>query len=151
IGVVLAAAGVKVQHMTGDLGERELVGRLVAQLVQAAAAAAVAERFPLRLVHVRQTLGLPKREGLGHAEAEITARAGGAPSRQRNALSPPLRGRVGKGVVAKVEPKPTATGSLPHPSTHRPHAVCVSAFTSSIASTKRLLISASASPLECLI
>ena len=45
--VVAAAAGFGVEQPAGDVGEGELAGVVVAQLVQAAAAAAVAQALPL--------------------------------------------------------------------------------------------------------
>ena len=47
MGVVAALATVQIQQAACDIGEGQDVGVVVAQFVQAAAAAAVAERFPL--------------------------------------------------------------------------------------------------------
>ena len=60
VRVVAALAGAEVEQPAGDVGERQLVGVVVAQLVQAAAAAAVAERFPLGAGHLLERLGLPE-------------------------------------------------------------------------------------------
>ena len=66
VGVVAAPAGVQVEQAAGDVGEGQRAGVVVPQLVQAAAAAAVAEGFPLGARHLLEPLGLPERGGGGH-------------------------------------------------------------------------------------
>ena len=61
VGIVGAAAGLSVQQPAAHVGEHGLVGVLVDQLVQAAAAAAVAQALPFRLRHLAHALGAPER------------------------------------------------------------------------------------------
>jgi hypothetical protein len=63
--VVGAAAALQIQQPAGDIGESERTGLVIAQLVQAAAAAPVAQRLPFLGRHFRQGLGFP--EGGGRA------------------------------------------------------------------------------------
>jgi hypothetical protein len=53
-------AGLNIQQLAGSAGVEKFARILVFQLVQAAAAAAVAEAFPLVPAHFRKGLGLPK-------------------------------------------------------------------------------------------
>lgn len=64
VAVIGALAGLGVEQIAGDVGEHQLVGVLVNELVQAALAAAVAQGFPLHIRHLLQGLFLPKRSWL---------------------------------------------------------------------------------------
>ena len=66
VGVVAALAGPQVEQSARDVGERQVVGVLVAQLVQATAAAAIAEGLPLVAGHLLKLLALPERHRRGH-------------------------------------------------------------------------------------
>ena len=59
--VVLALAALGVEQLAGDVGEVQLVGVGVDDLVEAALAAAVAQALPLGLGHLAHLLGLPER------------------------------------------------------------------------------------------
>ena len=59
--VTRAAAAVAIEQLAGDVGVRDLARRFVLKLLQAAAPAAVAERFPLLRCQLRELLALPKR------------------------------------------------------------------------------------------
>ncbi len=63
--VIAALAGFQVQQAARDIGERQRAGVVVAQLVQATAAAAVAERFPLVVGHLLQR-SWPSRTARAH-------------------------------------------------------------------------------------
>src|SRR5260370_38128351 len=65
--VIPAAARPSVEQAAADVGEIDVFGLLLLQLEEAATAAAVAEAFPLRLVHLFQALCAPERTCLGHA------------------------------------------------------------------------------------
>lgn len=54
--VVAAEAGLTIEQATGNIGRIEIAGVLILDLVQAAFAAAVAQRFPLRAVEGRERL-----------------------------------------------------------------------------------------------
>ena len=58
--VIAAAAGLQVEEAAGDVGEGKLVGVLVAQLVQAAPAAAVTQRFPLVAASSRRAIWISR-------------------------------------------------------------------------------------------
>ena len=60
VAVIGALAGLGVEQIAGDVGEHQLLGILVDQLVQAALAAAIAQGLPLRHGHLLQALRLPK-------------------------------------------------------------------------------------------
>ena len=60
VAVVGALAGLGIEQVAGHVGEHQLLGVLVDQLVQTALAAAVAQRLPLRHGHLLQALRLPK-------------------------------------------------------------------------------------------
>lgn len=60
VAVVGALAGLGIEQVAGHVGEHQLLGVLVDQLVQAALAAAVAQGLPLRHGHLLQALRLPK-------------------------------------------------------------------------------------------
>src|SRR6185312_8293148 len=62
--VVLAARGLGVEQLAAGVGLGELARALELELVDAAHAAAVAQRFPLLLRHLGQRLALPERQGL---------------------------------------------------------------------------------------
>src|SRR6185312_767959 len=62
--VVLAARGLGVEQLAAGVGLGELAGALVFELVDAAHAAAVAQRLPLLLGHLGKRLALPERQGL---------------------------------------------------------------------------------------
>ena len=64
VAVVGALAGLGIEQVAGHVGEHQLLGVLVDQLVQTALAAAVAQRLPLRHGHLLQALRLPKGGGL---------------------------------------------------------------------------------------
>src|SRR6202011_2526358 len=63
--VVPAARGLGVEQFAAGVGLGELAGALVFELVDAAHAAAVADRLPLLLVHLGERLALPERLLLG--------------------------------------------------------------------------------------
>lgn len=63
VGVITARAAVRIEEAAGDVGEFQLAGFIVAQFVQATAAATVAEGFPLHLGHLIEALDYPKRPG----------------------------------------------------------------------------------------
>src|SRR6185437_11672671 len=77
VGVVAAPAGFEVEQAAGDVGERQLAGVVVTQLVQAAPPAAVAQRLPLGAGHLLQRLGLPERGGRGHGWTAYAQRSRG--------------------------------------------------------------------------
>src|SRR4051795_8439832 len=60
IRVVLAAAGRTIEQLAADMGEIDVAGALFLELVQAAAAAAVAQAFPFGPRHLFQRLGFPE-------------------------------------------------------------------------------------------
>ena len=60
VAVVGALAGLGIEQVAGHVGEHQLLGVLVDQLVQAALAAAVAQGLPLGRGHLLQALHLPK-------------------------------------------------------------------------------------------
>ena len=66
IGVIAALAGIVVEKPTGHIRERVFAGVGILQLEQAALATTVAERFPLRIRHVLESLGLPERFCVTH-------------------------------------------------------------------------------------
>ena len=65
IGIVGAAAGLPVQQLAADVGVIGAVATLLLELVQAAAAAAIAQALPLRGGHVLHGLAAPEREIVG--------------------------------------------------------------------------------------
>ena len=60
VAVVGALAGLGIEQVAGHVGEHQLLGVLVDQLVQAALAAAVAQGLPLRHGHLLRAFYLPK-------------------------------------------------------------------------------------------
>ena len=60
VAIVGALAGLGIEQVAGHVGEHQLLGVLVDQLVQAALAAAVAQGLPLGCGHLLQALRLPK-------------------------------------------------------------------------------------------
>lgn len=60
VAVVGALAGLGIEQVASHVGEHQLLGVLVDQLVQAALAAAVAQGLPLRHGHLLQAFYLPK-------------------------------------------------------------------------------------------
>lgn len=60
VAVIGALAGLGIEQVAGHVGEHQLLGVLVDQLVQAALAAAVAQGLPLRHGHLLQAFYLPK-------------------------------------------------------------------------------------------
>lgn len=64
VAVVGALASLGIEQIAGHVGEHQLLGVLVDQLVQAALAAAVAQGLPLRHGHLLQVFYLPKGGGL---------------------------------------------------------------------------------------
>lgn len=60
VAVVGALAGLGIEQVAGHVGEHQLLGVLVDQLVQAALAAAVAQGLPLGCGHLLQAFYLPK-------------------------------------------------------------------------------------------
>jgi len=60
VAVVGALASLGIEQIAGHVGEHQLLGVLVDQLVQAALAAAVAQGLPLGRGHLLQALHLPK-------------------------------------------------------------------------------------------
>ena len=65
IEIIRALTGFGIEQVAGDIGEHQLVGIFIDQLVEAAFATTIAEGFPFGLSHLLQTLGLPK-GGLHH-------------------------------------------------------------------------------------
>src|SRR5258708_32753117 len=57
--VVLAGAQARIEQFAGDVGEIDLAGILVLELLQAAAGAAVPQARPLGAGHLPQRLGFP--------------------------------------------------------------------------------------------
>ena len=64
--IVGTLAGMRVQQTAGDVGKTQQFGVFVPQLVQAATAAPVAQRFPLFVGHLLQGFGFPEGRGRGH-------------------------------------------------------------------------------------
>ncbi|MNH21205.1 hypothetical protein D3C79_810040 [compost metagenome] len=64
VAVVGTLAGLGIEQVAGHVGEHQLLGVLVDQLVQAALAAAIAQGLPLGIGHLLQGLFLPKRSWL---------------------------------------------------------------------------------------
>src|SRR3954453_7159386 len=60
IRIVLAAAGHPIEQLAADMGEVDVAGALFLELVQAAAAAAVAQALPFGPRHLFQRLGFPE-------------------------------------------------------------------------------------------
>ena len=60
VRVVLAAAGAGIEQFAGNVGEIDLAGILVFQLLQAAPRSAVAQAFPFGAGHLFQRLGFPE-------------------------------------------------------------------------------------------
>lgn len=60
VAVVGALAGLGIEQVAGHVGEHQLLGVLVDQLVQAALAAAIAQGLPLGHGHLLQAFYLPK-------------------------------------------------------------------------------------------
>ena len=71
VRIVAALAAVQIQQSARDVGKRQRAGVVVAQFVQAAAAATVAQRFPLFAGHLLQCLGLPERRRRSHGERRL--------------------------------------------------------------------------------
>ena len=69
VGIIAATAGAEVEQTAGDVGETERAGVVVAQLVQAAAAAAVAQTLPLLARHLVEAFGHPEGGGRRHRPA----------------------------------------------------------------------------------
>src|SRR5690606_2771078 len=98
--IVGAPAQLGIEQPASDAGEVDIAGILVLELGQAALAAAVAERFPLRRRHRLQRLGFPER--LIHAliwafRRRRSRMAGSRPRRRTMAgarLSPASRRRL---------------------------------------------------------
>src|SRR6185437_6600202 len=68
-----APAGGGVQQAAGHVGERQFLRVVIPQFVQAASAAAIAERLPLRGGHVIKLFGSPERLCLGHGTVNLQA------------------------------------------------------------------------------
>ena len=68
--VIPAAARPGVEQAAADIGEIDVFGLLLLELDQAAAAAAVAQAFPLGLVHLFQAFCAPERNCIDH---DVTA------------------------------------------------------------------------------
>lgn len=64
VAVIGTLAGLGIEQIAGHVGEHQLLGVLVNELVQAALAAAIAQGLPLGRGHLLQTLHLPKGGGL---------------------------------------------------------------------------------------
>lgn len=60
LGVVGAAAALRIKQLAGDVGGEHLSGLLVLEAHQTAAPAAVAEAFPLLLGHLPQSFDFPE-------------------------------------------------------------------------------------------
>ena len=61
VRVIGALAGFEIKQLAGGTGVDEFARILVFQLVQAAAAAAIAQAFPFSPAHLRKGLGFPER------------------------------------------------------------------------------------------
>ena len=64
VAVIGALAGLGIEQVAGHVGEHQLLGVLVDQLVQAALAAAVTQGLPLGCGHLLQAFYLPEGGGL---------------------------------------------------------------------------------------
>jgi len=72
MGIVAAAAFLAIEQLAADAGEDRCVGVFVDQLVQAAAAAAVAQALPLGARHLGHRLAAPERGlRLGHVRESL--------------------------------------------------------------------------------
>src|SRR3974390_2105409 len=98
VRVVGAAAGMAVKKPTCDAGEHRFVGVLISQLIEAAAAAAVAQALPLGFGHLAQSLHAPewgyriRHYGVLASRARLIAlsrRPEGAATPRLRSLSPP--------------------------------------------------------------
>ncbi len=97
VRVVLAAAGAGIEQAATDIRGEDRAGILVLQLDEAAAAAPVAERFPLLAVHRLERRGAPEGfVGLGSLTMGPYATAGGP--REARAAHPRRAARVSKSV-----------------------------------------------------
>ena len=67
ITIIAALAGLQIQQITGDVGEHQLVGFFIDELVEAALATPIAQRLPLSLIQLGQGFGFPER--VSHHEA----------------------------------------------------------------------------------
>ena len=56
VGIIGALAGAAIEQLAGDIGREQLAGVVILELVQAAAPATVAQRFPFAAVERRQGL-----------------------------------------------------------------------------------------------
>ena len=66
IRIIGALAGFEIKQFTGGAGVDVFARILVFQLVKAAAAAAVAQAFPLLAAHLAKGLGFPERRAVRH-------------------------------------------------------------------------------------
>src|SRR5947209_120292 len=64
--IVGAAAGLEVEQLAGGAGIKKFPGILVLELVEAASATAVAQRFPFLPGHFGERFGFPKGRIFGH-------------------------------------------------------------------------------------
>src|SRR5581483_3259163 len=62
MAVVAAAASLRVEQPAGHVGEERAPGPLFLELVEAAAAAAVAQALPFGAGHLRERLAFPERD-----------------------------------------------------------------------------------------
>ena len=71
VAVILALRGAPVEQAAGDVGRIELAGLLILELVQAAFAAAVAQRLPLAAVELGERLRFPEPVGSFHPALDL--------------------------------------------------------------------------------
>jgi hypothetical protein len=69
VRVIRASAGLDIKQLAGGTGIEKLARILILQLVQAAAAAAIAQTFPLCPAHLGERFGLPKGEFACHGSS----------------------------------------------------------------------------------
>ena len=105
VRVIAALAGFGIQQAAGNVGPPEGAGVVIAQLVQAAAAAAVTQRFPLRAGHFIERFGLPeRRRGFWHKAEYRRALAA-----RTSAIGRPVYMKAAFGIGAWRMPRQTAS------------------------------------------
>jgi hypothetical protein len=61
LGIMSAATALAIKQIANNIGEDNFIRVFILQFNQTAFGAAIAQRFPLRVVHLGQWHGLPKR------------------------------------------------------------------------------------------
>src|SRR5882757_11378649 len=102
--VVPAARGLGVQKLAASVGLGQFPGALVFELVDAAHAAAVAQRFPLLLGHLGERLALPERELIFGGGPPGTSDEGLSGHGRLLAYAGPQR----RGLIARLRPRAPA-------------------------------------------